>query len=172
MAEKPTAQATISDSGERLSFLTKISYGGSDFGNSMAHTVIAFFLLIFLTDVVKLSPVWAGTLILITRIWEALIAPFIGHLTDRTQTRWGRRRPFLLWFSVPFGFFFALIWSVPQLSDPKLQILLITGLLVCYITSFELIQIPYASLAPEMTRNYDERTRVNGYGCSFPSLAL
>lgn len=171
MAKKSPAPrppiAANPDSKGRLSFLTKISYGGSDFGNSMAHTVIAFFLLIFLTDVVRLSPVMAGTLILIGKTWEAIIAPFIGHMTDRTQTRWGRRRPFLLWFAVPFGLFFSLIWAIPLPSAPKFQFFLMLGLFLGYITSFEMIQIPYASLAPELTRDYDERTRLNGYRMIF-----
>ncbi|MCL6589280.1 MAG: MFS transporter [Firmicutes bacterium] len=167
MAKKHPAQTTNSNPKDRLSFGAKISYGASDFGNSMAHTVAAFFLLIFLTDVVRLSPVWAGTLVLITKLWEALVAPMIGYMTSRTWSRWGRYRPFLLWFSLPFGLFFGLIWSVPQPSDPWLRFLLMAGLLLCYITSFELIQIPYASLAPELVRDYDERTRLNGYRMFF-----
>jgi sugar (glycoside-pentoside-hexuronide) transporter len=167
MSKKHPAQSTNPDPKDRLSFGAKLCYSGSDLGNSAAHTVIAFFLLIFLTDVIRLSPVWAGTLILITKVWEALVAPLIGNMTDRTRSRWGRYRPFLLWFSVPFGLLFGLIWSTPQPSDPKLQFLLMAGLLLCYITSFELIQIPYASLAPELTRDYDERTRLNGFRMFF-----
>src|SRR5690554_2896307 len=91
---------------ETLTFRAKFSYGLTDLGFSIAYTIPAFFLMIFLTDVAGIPPALVGTVLLVAKIWDAVIDPFIGHLSDRLQTRWGRRRPFLLWFAVPFGLSF------------------------------------------------------------------
>ncbi|MBA2132133.1 MFS transporter [Capillibacterium thermochitinicola] len=152
---------------EKLSFRSKFLYGLTDLGFSIAYTIPAFYLLIFLTDVVNFPPALAGTLLLLAKIWDALIDPVIGHVSDRTKTRWGRRRPFLLWFAVPFGLAFSLIWQIPQVASPVGQTLIILGAIFSFITFFSLLSVPYSSLAPEMTRDYDERTKLNGYRMFF-----
>jgi GPH family glycoside/pentoside/hexuronide:cation symporter len=75
---------------EKLSFRSKFFYGFTDLGFSIAYTIPAFYLLIFLTDVVNFPPALAGTLLLLAKIWDAVIDPLIGHVSDRTKTRWGR----------------------------------------------------------------------------------
>ncbi|NLC53274.1 MAG: MFS transporter [Firmicutes bacterium] len=152
---------------EKLSFRSKFLYGFTDLGFSIAYTIPAFYLLIFLTDVVNFPPALAGTLLLLAKIWDALIDPVIGHVSDRTKTRWGRRRPYLLWFAVPFGLAFSLMWQIPQVASPVGQTLIILGAIFSFITFFSLLSVPYSSLAPEMTRDYDERTRLNGYRMFF-----
>lgn len=89
-------------------------YGVTDLGFSIAYTIPAFYLLIFLTDVVNFPPALAGSLLLAAKIWDAIIDPVIGHFSDRTNTRWGRRRPYLLWFAAPFGLSFSLLWQIPR----------------------------------------------------------
>lgn len=152
---------------EKLSFRSKFFYGFTDLGFSIAYTIPAFYFLIFLTDVVNFPPALAGTLLLLAKIWDALIDPVIGHVSDRTTTRWGRRRPFLLWFALPFGVAFSLIWQIPRVASPVGQTLIILGAIFSFITFFSLLSVPYSSLAPEMTRDYDERTKLNGYRMFF-----
>ncbi|NLY88584.1 MAG: hypothetical protein GX085_03045 [Firmicutes bacterium] len=152
---------------ETLTFKAKFSYGLSDFGFSIAYTIPAFFLMIFLTDVAGIPPALVGTVLLVAKIWDAVIDPFIGHLSDRLQTRWGRRRPFLLWFAVPFGLSFYLLWLVPSTPSLFWQSLIVLGVVIFFITNFSLLSVPYSSLAPEMTRDYNERTRLNAYRMFF-----
>ncbi|NLW09239.1 MAG: MFS transporter [Firmicutes bacterium] len=152
---------------ETLSFKAKFSYGLADFGFSIAFTIPAFFLMIFLTDVAGIPPALVGTVLLVAKAWDAVIDPFIGHLSDRLQTGWGRRRPFLLWFAVPFGFSFYFLWLVPAGTSLFWQSLIVLGVVIFFITNFSLLSVPYNSLAPEMTRDYNERTRLNAYRMFF-----
>jgi GPH family glycoside/pentoside/hexuronide:cation symporter len=101
---------------EKLSLRTKLAYGSGDLGTAISAALRAFFLLIFLTDVARLSPVAAGSILLIIRLWDAINDPLIGWLSDRTSSRWGRRRPWILFGAVPFGITFFLIWLVPDLD--------------------------------------------------------
>ena len=151
----------------KLPIKAKLCYGLTDFGFSIAYTIPSFFLLIFLTDIVRMPPALAGTLLLICKIWDAVIDPFIGFFSDRVKTRWGRRRPFLFWFALPFGLSFSLIWFIPHTGALFWQGLLVLGSQIFFISSFSLLSVPYTSLAPEMTRDYDERTRLNAYRMFF-----
>jgi GPH family glycoside/pentoside/hexuronide:cation symporter len=103
---------------EKLSFWTKAAYALGDLGNSAGPgTIIPFWYLYFLTDVAKLDPALAGLAVLLGKIWDAVNDPLVGLLSDRTRTRWGRRRPYLLFGAVPFGLTFALLWIVPPMPS-------------------------------------------------------
>ena len=102
--------------GEKLSLWTKIGFAIGDFGPATGPgTIIPFFFLFFLTDVVRLNPSLAGLTLLIGKIWDAVNDPIFGLLTDRTRTRWGRRRVYLLFGAIPFGLTFFLLWLTPPL---------------------------------------------------------
>jgi len=90
---------------EQLSRRTKLFYGVGDVGLSLTSTVVGAFFAVFLTDVVGLSPRIAAAAIFIGRSWDYINDPLVGHISDRTRTRWGRRRPFLLFGALPFFFF-------------------------------------------------------------------
>ena len=81
----------------------KIGYGLGDAASSMFWKLFTMYLLFFYTDVVGLSAAVVGTMFLVTRIWDTFLDPFIGVLCDRTKTRWGKFRPYLLWVAIPFG---------------------------------------------------------------------
>jgi Na+/melibiose symporter-like transporter len=83
---------------EKLSCRTKLVYGIGELGNSIPYTIISFFYLIYLTDIVKIKPGVAGSILLIGKLWDAVADPFIGHKSDQMNTKWGRRRPFFLFF--------------------------------------------------------------------------
>lgn len=146
---------------------TKLAYGAADFGFSAAYTVVAFYLLKFMVDVVGLRPALAGTALLIGKIWDALIDPYIGHFSDRHRTGWGRRRPFLLWFCVPYGLSFVLIWLLPPIANQWLLAGAFTVLNMLFITFFSLLAVPYNALGPELTRDYDDRTSITAYRMAF-----
>ena len=151
---------------EKLSIGTKLAYGSGDLGTAITAGLRAFFLLFFLTDVARMSPVAASSVLLINRLWDAFNDPLVGWLSDRTVTRWGRRRPWLLIGAIPFGLFFLLTWVVPPFGP--------TGLFIYYVvvsllldTFYTIINVPYTALTPELTHDYDERTSLNSYRFAF-----
>ncbi|MGQ9778425.1 MAG: MFS transporter [Bacillota bacterium] len=148
----------------------KLAYGATDFGFSMAGTIIMLFLLVFAVEVVGIRPGLAGAVIAVGKIWDAVIDPFIGHFSDQTRTRWGRRRPFLLWFALPYGLSFAALWSLPPLANQYVLAALFGLLNLVFITFFSLLMVPYNALGPEMARDYDERTSLTSYRMAFSIL--
>ena len=151
---------------ERLPIITKLAFGVGDLGPAIVAGVRGFFLNAFLLEVAGLSPYLVAPLFLIIQIWDAVNDPIIGALTDRTNTRWGRRRPWLLFGAVPFGLAFFLTWLVPDIGQTaKFFYYLIIGVLLD--TSFTVINVPYTALTPELTADYGERTSLNSYRFSF-----
>jgi GPH family glycoside/pentoside/hexuronide:cation symporter len=149
---------------EKLSFWTKAAYAIGDLGNSVGPgTVIPFWYLYFLTDVAKLNPALAGLSLLIGKMWDAVNDPLVGILSDRTRTRWGRRRPFLLFGAVPYGVTFALLWIVPPIQDQVLLCLYFVFMYMLFDTAFTLVGCPYEALTPELTLDHDERTSLTTY---------
>ena len=98
---------------DRLSRRTKLLYGVGDIGFSLTTTIIGAYFLIFMTDVVGLAPGIAAAAIFVGRSWDYINDPIFGHISDRTRTRWGRRRPFLLFGGLPFALAFAMLWWRP-----------------------------------------------------------
>lgn len=142
---------------------TKIIYGSGDFGYSMTNSIIAAYFLLFMTDVVGMSAAVAGVAIWIGRTWDYINDPLIGNLSDRTKTRWGRRRPFLLFGAVPFAITFAMLWYKPDLSN---QIAFAAYYAIAYIfydAAQTFVFMPYFALTPDLTDDYDERTSLTSY---------
>jgi len=155
---------------ERLPFRTKLIYGLADWSNSSTSTIFGFFFAFFMTDVAKLPPLYAAPVLLMGGIWDAINDPLFGVLADRVRSRWGRRRPFFLFVTVPFAIAFILLWWIPPIST---HIGLAAYYLVAYLlfdSSYTLLAVPYNALTPELTEDYDERTRLNGYRMTFSML--
>lgn len=151
----------------RLSRRSKWIYGFGDISFSLTNTILAVYFAIFLTDVVGLPASLAAAAIFLGRSWDYINDPLVGHLSDRTRTRWGRRRPFLLFGAVPFAITFILLWLRPPWDSP---ILLAAYYAVAYLLfdlSFTLVNTPYAALTPELTADYDERTSLTSYRMFF-----
>lgn len=146
----------------------KFFYGLGDFAINIAYGAIGFYLMFFFTDVAGLEARLAGMIFLIARIWDAVSDYLMGYISDKTSTRMGKRRPFILLGSVPFGFFFALLWLVP-FTETSLQFLYYITITILFNTAFTIVAVPYNAMLPDMTQNYDERTALSGYkmGLSF-----
>lgn len=152
-----------------LSLVTKLAFGIGDLGPAIVAAVNGFFLNAFLLDVAGLRPAAAGAIFLIVKIWDSVNDPLIGAISDRTNTRWGRRRPWLLFGALPFGLAFFLQWLVPDLSATgKFWYYLLVALLLD--TAFTAVNVPYTAMTPELTQDYDERTNLNAYRFSFSIL--
>jgi GPH family glycoside/pentoside/hexuronide:cation symporter len=154
-----------------LSFWTKLVYGTGDWSGSSYGTLRQIFYAIFLTDVVGLEPRLASVAALLGIIWDAVNDPLVGMLTDRVRTRWGRRRPFLLIFAIPFGLSFMLLWWAPPWHN---QIALAATVSLAFMLSdtFEtLCGVPFSALLPELTPDYDDRTTLTSFRIFFNLLA-
>lgn len=150
---------------------TKFIYSLGDWGTSSATVARNTFWFVFLTNVVGLSAGLAGTVVLVGRIWDSINDPLVGTLTDRVRTRWGRRRPFLLFGAVPFGLAFFLIFYVPPLeSDIALAVYYSLAFLL-FDTLYTLVNVPYIALTPELTADFDERSNLAGWRMGVSILA-
>lgn len=155
----------------RLSFWTKLVYGTGDWGAAGYGTLRQVFYAIFLTDVVGLEPRLASVAALIGILWDAINDPLVGMLSDRVRTRWGRRRPFLLWFSIPYGLSFLLLWWAPPFEGQIAKTIFVTLAFMIADTFETLVGVPFSALTPELTQDYDERTSLTGFRMFF-NLAI
>jgi GPH family glycoside/pentoside/hexuronide:cation symporter len=154
-----------------LSVWTKLVYGSGDWSFASFGTLRQIFYAIFLTDVVGLDPRLASVAALVGIIWDAINDPLVGILTDRLRTRWGRRRPFLLIFAIPFGLSFLLLWWAPPWHS-QVALAATVSLAFMISDSFQtLVFVPLNSLTPEITPDYDERTSLVGFRMFFNLLA-
>jgi len=154
-----------------LSFWTKLAYGTGDWSLASFGTLRQVFYAIFLTDVVGLEPRLASFAALIGIIWDAVNDPIVGTISDRVRSRWGRRRPFLLIFSIPFGLSFVALWWAPPFQNQYLLAATVCLTFMLSDTLQTLVSIPFYSLTPELTSDYDERTSLSGYRMFFNLLA-
>jgi GPH family glycoside/pentoside/hexuronide:cation symporter len=158
---------TSTASKSRLSFWIKLLYGSGDWGISSIGMMRSIFYAIYLTDVVGLEPRLASFGALAGIIWDAINDPLIGILSDRLRTRWGRRRPFLLWFAIPFGLSFIILWSAPNWENQAALMIYVTLSFMLADTLQTLVAVPFLSLTPELTPDYDERTTLTSFRSFF-----
>ncbi|MBE9197433.1 MFS transporter, partial [Synechocystis sp. LEGE 06083] len=149
-------------------FTTKLAYGAGDFGPAITANILVFYLLFFLTDVAGVPAALAGSVLMIGKIFDAINDPIIGLLSDRTRTRWGRRLPWMLAGMIPFALLNSAQWLIPHFSDDRLTnqwglfiyyVAIAMAFNLCYTT----VNLPYTALTPELTQNYNERTRLNSF---------
>lgn len=152
----------------KLSRVTKLIYGSADIGFSMTSTIIGAYFAIFLTDVVGISPGIAAIAIFAGRSWDYVNDPLMGYLSDRTRSRWGRRRPFMLFGALPYALAFIMIWwRPPFLSGDTALAIYYAFAYVLYDTAATFVYMPYFALTPELTDDYDERTKLTSFRMVF-----
>ena len=119
---------------------------------------------------VGLEPRLASVAALVGIIWDAINDPIVGMLSDRAKTRWGRRRPFLLFFAIPYGLSFMLLWWAPPFESQVGKAIFITIAFMISDTLETLVAVPFSALTPELTQDYDERTSITGFRMFFNLL--
>jgi len=161
--------ATTTDTTRKLTLKNKLAYGVGDISGTIFAALYGFFMQAFLLDVAGLNPAAAGAIFAIAQIWDAVTDPLIGSLSDRTRTRWGRKRPWLLFGAIPLAIAFFLHWLVPPLTGTAL-ILYYLFVALLLRTTFTIVNVPYTAMTPQMTRDYDERTQLNTFRFMFSIL--
>ncbi|MPV37550.1 glycoside-pentoside-hexuronide (GPH):cation symporter [Georgenia subflava] len=142
-----------------LSFRTVAGYGAGDAGNNIAFQMTGLFLLIFYTNVVGIDPVHAGNIFLFVKIWDAFADLFAGRMVDRTMTRWGKFRPFILWYSVPLLAANLLCFWIP-VDDYGMKIVWAVVSYAVLGLLYSLVNIPFGSLAGAMSQDPVDRSRL------------
>ncbi len=145
----------------------KWMYGSGDLGFSLTSTIVAAYFAIFLTDVVGVRPGIAAIAILIGKAWDWINDPLFGYISDHTRTRWGRRRPFLLFGAIPFAIMFTLMWWKPPIHGDIALVVYYAVIYVLYEACATMIYMPYFALTPELTSDYDERTSLTSVRAFF-----
>lgn len=147
---------------ERLSFKEKIGFSAGDAASNLFFQTFVNFLLIFYTDVFGLPTAVAGTMFLVTRIWDAVNDPMMGMIADRTQTKWGKFRPYVLWLAIPFGVIGFFMFTTPGFDTAgKVVYAYISYTLMMMI--YTAINVPYSALMGVITSNSLERTELSSY---------
>lgn len=140
---------------------TKFYYGLGDLSSNILFGAISFYLLYFMINVGGLTPYLAGIVFMVARIWDAVTDYLMGRISDRTKSKYGKRRIYMLFGAIPFGFTFILLWLTPDTADQTLRFLYYTLVYMLYNTAWTIVYIPYNALTANITNDYDERTSLN-----------
>jgi GPH family glycoside/pentoside/hexuronide:cation symporter len=166
-----TATSAFSKLGGKLSMVEKVGYGLGDTASNILYQAWSFFLMIFYTDVFGIDAKVASFMFLITRFWDMIFDPIIGMISDRTNTRWGKFRPYLLWFAVPYGILACAMFITPAWSqNMKIVYAFVTYILAT--TAYTAINIPYSSMMAVITPNPKERTTLSQYRFFFAFIGM
>ena len=156
---------------KRMSKREMFTFAAGDLFGGGAQLVISFFYLRFLTDVVRINPILAGTVVLLSKVWDAISDPIMGLISDNTRTKFGRRRPYLL-----SGFFliiiaFTLLWYAPDFESQAAKFAFVVVSYMFFSTVSTVVMVPYTALSSEISQDVKERGRVNGARLFFSQLS-
>lgn len=155
-----------------LALRVRFAYGFATLGTGSFLVVPQLFLLFFMTDHLGIAAAWASFTLLLPKLWEFLTDPYIGLRSDRAQTRWGRRHPFMLLGAVLLSSGIALVFNVPALDTPQARWAYVTLMFVLATTGYALFSVPYTALLGEITNDRHERTRLVALRMGFLGLSL
>lgn len=146
----------------KLSIKEKIGYGLGDTASHFVWDMVGFWLLFFYTDIYGVSPAAAGTIMLIARFWDMATDPIVGVISDRTKTRWGKFRPYILFSAVPYAVLAFLTFTTPDFGEGG-KIIYAGATYIMLMTAYTFINLPYSALGAVMTSDTYERAGLNTY---------
>lgn len=153
-----------------MSFQQRLGYGLGIFGPMLGWVAALQYLMYFYTEVVGLSPAKAGLIFMIGMVWDAISDPLIGAIADRTRSRWGRYRPYLLFGALPYGVAVALLFTPPA-GSPQLVFVTALAAHLAFRTAYTLVYMPYTAMIARMTVDYDSRTDLTAFKTFFVFVA-
>ncbi|MDI2132075.1 MFS transporter [Yinghuangia seranimata] len=151
--------------------IVRIGYGLGSFGTGIFGAVPGLLLLYYLTDVLGVAPLLAGVVVFLPKAWDAVANPYAGTLSDRTEHRWGPRRPWMLGGALTLPFLFAAMFAGPPL-DGEWAALYVGVMYLLAATAFAAFQVPYIAMPSEITTDHHERTRMMSWRVAFLSVAI
>ncbi len=156
---------------KNISLKTKLGYGASAFADSCTYTFVNTFFLFFLTTIAGVNPVAAGTIAALGAIWDAVLGPVLGFVSDNFESKYGRRIPFIFVAAFPLAIGVCLMFSAVGFSDSG-RILYYGAMTLIFWGSFSTFFIPYMALGAELTADYHERTVLRSYAYVFNTLGM
>ena len=157
MSEQQILISPVASRGDKLTWTTRIAYGGGDTACNVVFGMIGTVLTLFYTDYVGISIATVGLVMLISRLFDGVSDVIMGLMVERTNSRWGKSRPWLLWMSVPYAVSAILLFTVPQTTGTLQFLYLLVAYNFCTTVCYTAINLPYGSLSAMMTRTSWER---------------
>ncbi|MEM6908997.1 MAG: MFS transporter [Pseudomonadota bacterium] len=152
----------------KIGLLPQLTWASGSFATGALFNAMALFALFYMTNFLGIAPALAGTIILVARIYDGIIDPLIGAISDRTQHRWGPRRIYLLVGALALGLTFIAFFNLSLLGvEGATAGLLATALLLLYSTAYSIFTIPYLAMPPDIATDYDARTRLMSFRVFF-----
>lgn len=148
---------------QKLRWTTKLLYGIGDTGNAVVNSAIQFFLMVFYTDGALIAPALASSALLIGKVWDGINDPLFGWVSDRTRSRFGKRRVYMIFGALPLAIAVILLWRVPAGLSNAGTFLWIAATFVLFDTVWTLTNVPYYALTAELTDDYDERASLTAW---------
>ncbi len=161
-----TTASITTNADSKPSIWRKVGYGFGDMSSSMFWKIFSFFLPFFYSNIFGLTLVDAGLLMLITRIWDAVSDPMMGIICDRTNTRWGKYRPYLLWIAIPFAVCGVLLFTTPD-GSYTIKLIWAYATYILMMTCYTAINVPYGAMLDVITPSSSEKTVYSSYRMFF-----
>ncbi len=152
----------MQDESRRLSLVEKVGFSLGDAACNIFFQTWIIFSTIFYTDVFGLAAESVAVMFLVTKIWDAAVDPVVGMIADRTETRWGKFRPYLLWFAIPFGILGVLSFTTPHFGTTG-RLIYAYATYTALMMAYSIVNVPYSALMGVMTPDSNERTVLSSF---------
>lgn len=168
----PNLRAWLHPEGDQLRRDQQLGWALGSLGTAVMLGTLTGYGLYFMTTYLGIGALLAGQLIGLSKFYDMLTDPIMGHLSDRTQSRWGRRRPYLLLGAIACPVSLALLFQIPAAESTSATVIYIAAVLVLYATAFTIFNVPYLAMPAEITTSYRERTVIMSQRIFFSTIGV